>query len=248
MNNKFNFKRFCQVVANDGRLYLRKFGIGLLVWISLPILLWISALVFEIDMDFPIRFAFIQTFIAGTVMTVPAIVYGKVNLAREGVGFAMLPATSTEKFLSMVFYCSIVTPLLCFIGCLIVDSFLTLLPFGGFKEFINLFGKEIFEDDYVFPVYFYIWTAMAFIAESSAFMLGNMIFRKRKTGKTFAWISLILFVLILVIQIPPLFDGLDYLMNLTTEHLSYWISVILLLVIATSFNLLTYRKIKNQKY
>ena len=243
MNNKFDFKRFKQVVVEDWRLYFRRFGITLTVWTCLPIVIWITSLVFGIEVDPSPRGGLIFAFIFATVMTVPAHVYGKANLSRDGVSFAMLPATSTEKFLSMVLYCSIITPLFCGLGAWAVDSLLTLLPFGGFKEFFVPFKVE-------YLGYNLLVTAMLFFTESSLFMLGNMIFKKRKTGKTFAWILLILFVITLIIQIPFLYDGLDHLMeNLNkTPKIAYWSGIAFLLVLTTCFNLLTYRRIKNQKY
>ena len=128
MNNNFDLKRFGQVVAEDWKLYLRRFGVTLIVWASLPVLIWITSLVFEVEIDPGARAGFIAAFIIATVMTVPANMYGKANLSRDGVSFAMLPATSSEKFLSMVLYCSIVTPLFCGLGAWAVDSLLTLLP------------------------------------------------------------------------------------------------------------------------
>ena len=243
MNNKFDFKRFKQVVVEDWRLYFRRFGITLTVWTCLPIVIWITSLVFGIEVDPSPRGGLIFAFIFATVMTVPAHVYGKAHLSRDGVSFAMLPATGTEKFLSMVLYCSIITPLFCGLGAWAVDSLLTLLPFGGFKEFFVPFKVE-------YLGYNLLVTAMLFFTESSLFMLGNMIFKKRKTGKTFAWILLILFVITLIIQIPFLYDGLDHLMeNLNkTPKIAYWSGIAFLLVLTTCFNLLTYRRIKNQKY
>ena len=242
MNNKFDFKRFGQVVAEDWRLYLRRFGVTLTVWACLPIILWITSLVFDTVIDPSPRAAFIAAFIFATVMTVPAHMYGKANLSRDGVSFAMLPATSSEKFLSMVLYCSIVTPLFCGLGAWAVDSLLTLLPFGGFKAFVVPFKIE-------YLGYNFFFVAMIFFTESALFMLGNMIFKKRKTGKTFAWILLILFVLTLIIQIPFIEDFIVYIgEHIKSPEAAYWFGIAILLVITTCLNLLTYRRIKNQKY
>ena len=242
MNNRFDLKRFGQVVAEDWKLYLRRFGVTLIVWASLPVLIWITSLVFDVEIDPGVRAGFIAAFIIATVMTVPANMYGKANLSRDGVSFAMLPATNSEKFLSMVLYCSIVTPLFCGLGAWAVDSLLTLLPFGGFKEFVIPF-----EMDHLF--HNLLFAAMLFLTESALFMLGNMIFKKRKTGKTFAWILLILFVLTLIIQIDFIWNGLEYLANqIPTPIAAYWFGIAILLVLTTGLNLFTYRRIKNQKY
>lgn len=242
MNNRFDLKRFGQVVAEDWKLYLRRFGVTLIVWASLPVLIWITSLVFDVVIDPGTRAGFIAAFIIATVMTVPANMYGKANLSREGVSFAMLPATNSEKSLSMVLYCSIVTPLFCGLGAWAVDSLLTLLPFGGFKEFVIPF-----EMDHLF--HNLLFAAMLFLTESALFMLGNMIFKKRKTGKTFAWILLILFVLTLIIQIDFIWNGLEYLADqIASPIAAYWFGIAFLLVLTTCLNLLTYRRIKNQKY
>lgn len=242
MKNKFDLKRFGQVIAEDWKLYFRRFGITLTVWACLPIILWITSLVFEIEMVPEVRAGFIFAFIVATVMTVPAHVYGKANLSRDGISFAMLPATGTEKFLSMVLYCSIVTPLFCGLGAWAVDSLLTLLPFGGFKDFVFPFKLE-------YLGYNLLFGALLFFTESSLFMLGNMIFKKRKTGKTFAWLLLIVFIITLIIQIPFIANGLEYI----TEHLqgpkaAYWCGIGFMLVLTTCLNLLTYRRIQNHKY
>jgi hypothetical protein len=242
MNNRFDLKRFGQVVTEDWKHYLRRFGITLIVWTCLPILLWITSLVFEVEIDPGSRAGFIAAFIFATVMTVPAHMYGKANLSREGIGFAMLPATNSEKFLSMVLYCSIVTPIFCGLGAWLVDSLMTLLPFGGFKEFVIPFKMEHLFHNLLFA-------AMVFLTESALFMLGNMIFKKRKTGKTFAWILLIVFVLTLIIQIDFIWNGLEYLASqITRPIVAYWLGIAFLLVLTTCLNLLTYRRIKNQKY
>lgn len=242
MNNRFDLRRFGQVVAEDWRLYLRRFGITLIVWTCLPILLWITSLVFDVVIDPETRASFIAAFIIATVMTVPANMYGKANQSRDGISFAMLPATNSEKFLSMVLYCSIVTPVFCGLGAWAVDSLLALLPFGGFKEFVIPFKM-----DYLF--HNLLFAAMIYFTESALFMLGNMIFKKRKTGKTFAWSLLILFVITLIAQIPFLENGLIYIMEqIKNGETIYWCGITILLVLTTCFNLFTYRRIKNQKY
>ena len=242
MNNTFDFKRFCQVAALDWRLYIRRFGISMIVWMCLPIVLWITTLVMEFDMVNGARAGFVAAFIFATVITVPSRVYGNANLSREGVSFAMLPATSTEKYLSMILYCSILTPIACGLGCWLVDTLLTLLPFGGFKDFIH------------FPNDSMVWrsalsASLFYLLVSSYFLFGNMIFKKRKTGKTLAWILLIHFVISLIAQIPFLKESLGHLWDsIQDSETVYWLTNAVMFVIATVFYYLTYRRIKKQKY
>lgn len=244
MNNTFDFKRFGQVVAKDWKDYFRIFGIALIVWCSLPILLWISTLVLDFEMFNGYRLIWIGVFVFITLMFVPSKVYGHANLSREGVNFAMLPATSTEQFFSMVLYCSVLTPFIVGIGSWAVDSILTLLPFGGFADFV-MFPKDGL-------CMLLVAIACLILSISAIFMFGNMVFQKRKMGKTIAWTMLILFIFIMVLQLFHFWDAFGTWVTNTSFRLGkpflLWVYSAFLLVIAIVFYILTYRKIKTQKY
>ena len=103
MNHKFSFDRFGQVLAKDWKQYFRNFGISLIVWSCIPVLGWITTLIFDFTMDLGTRLSAIAILVYSVLIFVPSKVYGKANLSRDGVGFAMLPATNAEKFFSMLF-------------------------------------------------------------------------------------------------------------------------------------------------
>ena len=240
MNNNFDFKRFGQVLAKDWKDYFRNFGISLIVWSSIPVLGWITTLIFDFDMDVDPRIATIACLVYSVLFFVPSKVYGKANLSRDGVSFATLPATHAEKFFSMLFYCSVLTPILVGLGSWAVDTLLTLLPFGGFEEFVALpkshLGLQL------------ITIACTGMLLSSIFLFGNMIFKKRKTGKTIAWSLLIIFVVTMVLQLCNFWEAIvRWEINLKPGVLP-WISNAFMLFLAIVFYILTYRKIKNQKY
>ena len=247
MSNKFSFKRFNQVLAYDWKRFIRNFGITLLVWISIPVMFWVTSLVFDFEVVDAVRVFIIFGLIAITVMSAPSRIYGKVNLPREGVSFAMLPATNLEKFFSMLLYCSLLTPFFTLVGAWLVDNLMALLPFGGFTEFIPI--KDILTSvsfgDLVLAIIALITTAWA---ESSIFMFGNMLFKRRKGGKTFGWALLIMFTLVMIFELTggwALFDYIFFGDNSTANSLIY--SGIMLLI-ACGFYFGTYRKIKTQKY
>ncbi len=183
MNNSFDFKRFGQVLAYDWKRYVRNFGITLLVWISMPILLWVASLVLGTELPVEAREMLIFGIVAITLMSAPSRIYGKANLSREGVAFAMLPASGLEKFLTMFIYCSLVTPALALLGAWIVDSLLSLLPFGGFEEIAMYedFLRKISFGDFVMLVVSLVTAAWA---ESSIFMFGNARLEKPLLGES----------------------------------------------------------------
>ena len=247
MNNTFNFKRFNQVLAYDWKRFIRNFGITLLVWISIPVMFWVTSLVFGIEVPDAVRVFAIFCLIAITVMSAPSRIYGKVNLSREGVGFAMLPATSLEKFFSMFLYCSLVTPFVTLVGAWLVDNLMALLPFGGFTEFIPI--KDILTSvSFGELVLVFIALIVTTWAESSIFMFGNMLFKRRKGGKTFGWALLITFTLVLLLELTNGWQLFEYLFKDDNSTLNLLIYSAIMLVIACGFYIGTYRKIKTQKY
>ena len=246
MNNTFDFKRFNQVLGYDWKRFIRNFGITLLVWISMPVMFWVTSLVFDFVLEPFLRIFIISALMVITVMSAPSRIYGKANLPREGVGFAMLPATNLEKFFSMFLYCSILTPLVTVIGSWLVDCLMTLLPFGGFREFIPL---NLPTDYFGYIVTTVISIIVTVWAESSIFMFGNMVFKRRKTGKTFGWYLLIHFTLVLLLQLTNAWPLIDRIFSSDHDSIAnLWIYNAILLVIACGFYYGTYRKIKNQKY
>ena len=245
MNKSFDFKRFGQVLAKDWKDYFRNFGISLIVWSSIPILFWIATLVFDINMDNGARATVIGVLVFSVLMFVPSKVYGHANLSREGVGFAMLPASNLEKFFSMVFYCSVLTPLIVGLGSWAIDTLLALLPFGGFDGFVLLPKYEQLGIQIVAIV-------CSCLLLSSVFMFGNMIFKKRKAGKTIAWGLLIIFVITMTLQLFHFWDAFGMWVTNTSARLEQrflpWVYNAFMLAVAILFYVLTYRKIKTQKY
>ncbi len=246
MNNTFDLKRFNQVLAYDWKRFIRNFGITLLVWISMPVMFWVTSLVFDFEIPDAVRVFIIFGLVAITVMSAPSRIYGKVNLSREGVDFAMLPVSGLEQFLSMFIYCSLLTPALTLVGAWLVDCLMTLLPFGGFYEYIPVIDalKGASFGQFAAIVVMMVTTIWA---ESSIFMFGNMLFKRRKSGKTFGWFLLIMFAIVLLLQLTNGWKLFDVIFS-TDSIANLWIYSAIMLVIACGFYYGTYRKIKTQKY
>ena len=278
MNNTFAFNRFKKLLLNDGKTYIRNFGPTLIVFCCMTAILWIFSLLFGGSAEGISRLAIIAASSAFAMMLAPSKVYGKANLSREGVGFAMLPTSSLEKFISMFIYCAIVTPVIVFFGGYLVDTLLSLFPFGGFEKPIHFYtindfvhmmdnnegiiqmGELDVNISEVFPIGVMRTSFYAGIIQWAAiFMLGNMLFKKHKAGKTFACylgISYLLSMFLGFFAISS--DRLEqWLKNLTSyptaEVVRIWhnatiVSMIVGIIITCLLLYFTYRKIKTQKY
>ena len=279
MNNTFAFNRFKNLLLKDGKMYIRNFGTSLIVWCCLNAIFWIFNLVFGSSSESAFRFGMLCTWTGLAIMMVPSKVYGNANLSREGVGFAMLPASSLEKFVSMFLYCAIVTPVVVFFGGYLVDALLSLFPFGGFEEPIHLYtinevvrmidnsegvvqssNMELSFGD-VFPVGV-IRTSLyvGIIQWAAIFMLGNMVFKKHKAGKTFASYLGISYVLSTIFGLAftssnsRLKQWLENMDSVSEEemiqiaHNGMICGMVVGLIITAVLLYFTYRKIKTQKY
>ena len=278
MNNTFSFNRFKNLLLKDGKMYIRNFGSTLIVLCCMTAILWIFTLLFGKSADGASRFAIIVASAALAMMLVPSKVYGKANLSREGVDFAMMPASSLEKFVSMFVYCAIVTPIVVFFGGYLIDAFLSVFPFGGFEKPIRLYSlNEIIRMandtegvvnvgdfelslEQVFPIGVMRTSLYVGIIQWAAlFMLGNMLFKKHKAGKTFACylgISYLFSMLfgLLVVSSDRIEQWLESLEDLPAEEVvrlwhnaTIW-GMIISIVITAVLLYFTYRKIKTQKY
>ena len=278
MNNTFDFNRFKNLLLKDGKMYIRNFGTNLIVFCCLNAIFWIFNLLFGTTSDPLFRFGMLCIWTALAMMFVPSKVYGNANLSREGVGFAMLPASTLEKFTSMFLYCAIVTPVVVFFGGYLVDALLSVFPFGGFEKPIHLYtindfvrmidnsegvvqsSNVVTSFSDVFPVSV-IRTSLyvGIIQWAAIFMLGNMLFKKHKAGKT----------LVCYMGISYVFSTLFGLSFITNGRLEQWLEsledlseaeiiqiaqngtiwgMIVSIIILGVLLYFTYRKIKTQKY
>ncbi len=278
MNNTFSFNRFKNLLLNDGKMYLRNFGISLIVFCSLNAISWVINLLFGSTSESGFRFGTLCIWTAIAMMLVPSKVYGHANLSREGVGFAMMPTSSLEKFVSMFIYCAIITPVIVFFGGYLVDTLLSLFPFGGFDKPIHLYslneivrladntdgvvqmGEMSASISDVFPVGVIRTILYVTILKWAAiFMLGNMLFKKHKAGRTFgcylgiSYVISMLFGLLIASseRIQQWFESLENLSQMEMVRLwhngTIWAMVINVIITAMLLYF-TYRKIKTQKY
>ena len=280
MNNTFSFNRFKNLLLKDGKMYIRNFGTTLIVICCLNAIFWIFNLLFSSTTLQEVRFGLLCVWTALAMMLVPEKVFGKANLSREGVGFAMLPASSLEKFISMFLYCAIVTPIVAFFGGYLVDTLLSLFPFGGFEKPIHLYslnelvsmmndsegviqagGETEFSINDVFPIgVIRTGIYVGIIQWAAIFMLGNMLFKKHKAGKTFACYLGIGYVLSTLMGLVMVANGerielwMEGFYDYSAEemvhlwhNMTIW-GMVIGIVITGVLLYFTYRKIKTQKY
>ena len=274
MNNKISFNRFGKLLAMDGKKYLRNFGITLAILCSLNVGTWLMTAVFGFTMPSFLRWMVIYVAVFLSCILVPAKAFGDINLPREGVRYAMLPVSNWEKYLSYVLYC-VMTPVAVALVSWGIDSLLTLIPFGGFHNYIQGLSMTGMMKDFITdqggvfdPTGFGIedmmnrigsgesWNYLVgFLFTTGFFMMGNLLFKRHKTGATFGIMMGFSYVLSTIMQIimlsPRFFDvmveqNFDSIGDMVGDLMV--VSIIVNAVLTIALYVGIFFKLKNQKY
>ena len=226
MNNTFDWTRFCKVVRKDFSNIWQNAGTSLLIITLLPILAWLLWWALSGIEEMPaivpeVRWCFIAGSVFLAAMVSPSRMYRTANLQKEVIYFAMLPASKLEKYLSMLLFTIVVCPLLCFLGGMVLDYFLTLLPFGpynkwlwqtdyladaldGYRGLVSGAFPNVNENTLMLVQVFTPWKVVLYallchLSNVALFLFTNTIFKKHKVLQTLLWTWLISFVLNIVL-------------------------------------------------
>lgn len=271
MNSTFDIKRFGNVVRYDAMSYFQNFGWTLLVLLALPIGLWFLLYVNINELEATVgsqRYGFFYILMIIAMILAPSRLYKNCNDARKGMQFAMLPASSLEKFLSMLLFCIIVTPVLYMIGAVTIDTVLALIPgknpYEGFV-FKNIFHTYLVEignfDREMIITKLPFYQVFVLLSYTSIFMFTNMLFKKRKVSKTIGILAL-LGIIFMIISIRCFFYIEEYFIGYEGnfegsipdkyEEIIYkWVYYgyyVFNIIFTTLMLYLTYNKIRKQKY
>ena len=284
MNNTLNINRFGKVLKHDGLNFFPNLILTLAILWAIPVIVYLFAALMPTNdtkdaFDAFSRVDLISTLANIAIIIAPARLYRYCNDSRKGIGYAMLPASTLEKFLSMIIYCVIVTPIIYVAGALAIDSILALFhgPYEGFAVsiYFDTFAKinAVFQKDNImldesFMLYYssisqtfmLILSAIGTLTISSIFMFGNMIFKKRKTGKMLG-ILILLFIIFMIVVINYVAHNEDialYFQQMNDDNKEEIIKQIIFrtmditffaeIIISALMLFGVYRKIKTQKY
>ena len=284
MNNTLNINRFGKVIKHDGLNFFPNLILTLAIIWAIPVIIYLFSAFMPTDetskvFDAMSRIDLISTLTSIALIIAPARLYRYCNDSRKGIGYAMLPASTLEKFLSMVFYCVVVTPIIYVAGALAIDSILALFqgPYDGFAAayYFDRYAKldAIFTKDdamldasllvffkSISPTFVIALSMLGTLTISSIFMFGNMVFKKRKTGKMLG-ILILLFIIFMIVFINIVANNeafANYFQQMNEENMAEFIKRFTFiamnvgfyteLIISALMLFGVYRKIKTQKY
>lgn len=179
-NSFFNGKRFGRTLSKDFKSFFSSYTITLLSAIGVYIFGWLlgGLSMKSLDMAAGItaeaRLSSILGWTALFTIIAVFVVYGRRNMPGYAIHSIMLPASTFEKFLSMLIILPIFTFIIVFAGLSLTDALLSLFPFGNF-ETGTVFAAEGF------------WKTLldmflSTLLLQSYFVFCNMAFKRHKIG------------------------------------------------------------------
>ena len=201
MENKFNLNRFGKYFLYDLKSRWSNLGIFLLIFALFPFILYLIHMIFATiagggltellyggsinGPSLPARFVTFTIVTCIFMIMFPARAYGFITEKKAGSDWLMLPASRSEKFLSMMIISLIVIPVVYLVLYFLSDWVICLLDksCGDAMAMTNVNGLD--EDSPIRLVGNGIPLLLAGLAETVAvFLLGSLLFKKWKTGYT----------------------------------------------------------------
>lgn len=197
MSNTFDIKRFWKYLSRETAQAKNNFGLSLLISGLLPVIFYFF---FEVIYSLisgewgvqPLSNRITMFAVAFTVsiLNFPVKQYGKITDKRFGAEYLMLPASTFEKWLSMVAVSCIIVPFVLFALLLGSDALMSLIFPGTYGQCLtcgdmNALWVSFGEDEVgvagsPLGILWLNWIEMVL-----CFNLGVLVFKKSKIGKTF---------------------------------------------------------------
>ena len=207
MNKIFQPKRFGAYLLYDLRSAWNNYGITMLILGTLPLLVFVlntltelllQGKTFQVDTSYAALLFGLALFIL--VVSFSAKTYGGITDKRYGSSWLLLPASTFEKFLSMLIVTCVVAPLCLCVLFGVTDTLMSLVfPNAYGPNIINNYDLQAAIDESIgvhinFPALLYV----SFAVPMLAFTLGAVLFKKAKPAKTFLVILAFGFVLSII--------------------------------------------------
>jgi len=201
MSNVFDFKRFGKYFGYSLRNAWNNFSLSLLICALTPVLVFVfyELICLMFDGHFRASSEWLRDFAAAlgfllVVLIAPAKLFGCITDGRTGTGFLMIPASTFEKWLSIMLICALVLPLCLGVLMLAGDTLMELVfgsGYAGVYMFTILRDSFSIEIDGGFTVNAFAIGYVGWITSILSYTLGALVFKKAKVGKTLLCLMLL---------------------------------------------------------
>ena len=196
MKDYFDNSRFGKVFLHDLKSLWSRFGLTMLITMLIPTAIWLFLLRGE-SIDPVSRLSMINICVIVVSILAPSRLYKYCNTPNLGTHFAMLPASKSEKFWSMLLMTAVVVPLIAFCGMALLDLPQAIASKGEWRWLFDVLAWA----EWVVWLKVFSLIIVSFYAIIATFFFTATLFKKHKVLYTVLWAMLIGFVLQFVLSI-----------------------------------------------
>ncbi len=269
MNEVFDIKRLGRLIKYEVINYIPNFFKSLLIFASVIAAVWIFSLTVDFNACPHSRALLVNVLFVLAIVLSPFIVYKDMNDRKKGYIYAMIPASTLEKLLSMIVLCVVIVPLLTYAVLTGTDLLLWLFSKVGigsflYMDFYNPFTVgEIVDDEYLLPYIYPVFDSILYMVNIIAYtIMFNTIFRKNKVLKTILFNISMTFAFVILTAVvvnvttpefwEDMFEGLVEWLDEKTdvELFGYMMTTMrcLTILMSMAFLSITYFRIKKVNY
>lgn len=269
MNEVFDIKRLGRLIKYEVINYIPNFFKSLLIFASVIAAVWIFSLTVDFNACPHSRALLVNVLFVLAIVLSPFIVYKDMNDRKKGYIYAMIPASTLEKLLSMIVLCVVIVPLLAYAVLTATDLLLWLLSKAGIgpflhMEFYNPFtAVKLVDDEYLLPHIYPVFDSIIYFVNLIAYtIMFNTIFRKNKVLKTILFNMAMSFAFVILTAVvvnvttpefwEDMFEGLVEWLDEKTdvELFGYMMTTMrcLTILMSMAFLSITYFRIKKVNY
>lgn len=269
MNEVFDIKRLGRLIKYEVINYIPNFFKSLLIFASVIAAVWIFSLTVDFNACPHSRALLVNVLFVLAIVLSPFIVYKDMNDRKKGYIYAMIPASTLEKLLSMIVLCVVIVPLLAYAVLTATDLLLWLLSKAGIgpflhMEFYNPFtAVKLVDDEYLLPHIYPVFDSIIYFVNLIAYtIMFNTIFRKNKVLKTILFNISMTFAFVILTAVvvnvttpefwEDMFEGLVEWLDEKTdvELFGYLMTTVrcLTILMSMAFLSITYFRIKKVNY
>lgn len=259
MNLSIKYDRFSKLFALDFSKIISSYGLTLMLLAFIPVISSAIAAIYSFIMStemFPIgiigRIVVAFMTLGVFVLTLPSFAYGYITDKKEGSAYILLPASVSEKFLSMLLNVCVIFPLAFISAYLFLDWVLVQLSFVRGDSLLSLAAKFFIYSNDKITINFGVLAILGFITNILTYLCGAVWFRKRKIVMTILT-YMALQMIFSMFTIPFLSNSSinDYFIGVTAEsiisfaNISIILTSVLSLIVLLSLIFIRLRTIKH---
>lgn len=195
MTSILNFKRLGSLISKEINENIPKISVLIGISILVSIIGWLFTLFTSSHLGISSfsRSNTITIIVTIAFFILPYTLYNHLNHKKSGIESAMLPASITEKYLSMVLVSVVIIPLAILISCISIDYIIALISPNIYTGY--LFGESSNNIFAIKPG----WEVISSIfVMSGVSLFGNLLFRKNKILKTVLTVFAINVVILII--------------------------------------------------